>query len=155
MGWGSACRESWWRYKKCVGSGWRCRDQGGNVSIVVEMTQNSNGNDKFKELREFKMGAFVKTQFHTFDLVPFLLTLGIFCTMFFCFYYWFLTGKYRLGRLSKMEDLCHFHINSFGSSFQTFSIQSGTFFYIPIYRVYYTLPCHNFKASIQKGKKPF
>ena len=26
-----------------------------------------------------------------------------------------------------MEDLCHFHINSFDSSFKTFSIQSGVF----------------------------
>ena len=41
---------------------------------------------------------------HTFDLVSFLLTLGIFCRISFCFYHWFQTGKYRLWRLSKIED---------------------------------------------------
>ena len=30
-------------------------NQGGNLSKAVEMTQNSNGNDKFKEWREFKI----------------------------------------------------------------------------------------------------
>ena len=30
-------------------------NQGGNLSMVVEMTQNSNGNNKLKELREVKI----------------------------------------------------------------------------------------------------
>ena len=29
--------------------------KGGNLSITVEMTQNSNGNDKFKEWRGVKI----------------------------------------------------------------------------------------------------
>ena len=49
-----------------------------------------------------------KNLVHTCDLVPFLLILAVFLTMSFCFYYWFWTGKYRFGRLSKMESLCHF-----------------------------------------------
>ena len=31
------------------------RNQGVNLSIAVEITQNSNGNDKFKEWREVKI----------------------------------------------------------------------------------------------------
>ena len=85
----------------------------------------------------------------------FLLTLGIFRTISFCFYYWFWTGKYRLGRQNKMKDLCHFHINSFSSSFWAFSIQSGVSFYIPIYWGYYILPCHDFKGNIQEEKTIF
>ena len=65
-----------------------------------------------------------------------LVILDIFPAMLFHFYYWFSTGKYRLGRISKM-DLCHFRINSRSSSFYTFSIQSDVFFYIPIFRGYY------------------
>ena len=30
-------------------------NQGGNLGIAVEMKQESNGNDKFKECREFKI----------------------------------------------------------------------------------------------------
>ena len=41
-------------------------NQVGNLSIAVEMTQNSNGNDKFKEWRKVKIieneHTFVKTQ---------------------------------------------------------------------------------------------
>ena len=29
--------------------------QGGNLGIAVEMTQNSSGQDKFKDWREFKI----------------------------------------------------------------------------------------------------
>ena len=47
-----------------------------------------------------------------------------------------------------MEDLCHSRINSF-------SIQSGIFFYIPIYRVYYALLCHDFKVNIKVEKAIF
>ena len=36
--------------------------------------------------------TFVKNEFQTYDLVPFLLALDIFRTMSFCFCYWFLTG---------------------------------------------------------------
>ena len=57
--------------------------------------------------------------------------------------------------LSKMEGLFHFHINSFSSTFKTFLIQSGIFFYILIYQEYYALPRHDFKANIQEGKKIF
>ena len=49
----------------------------------------------------------------------------------------FWTGKYQLARLREKEDLCHFHINSFSSSPQTFSIQSGVFLWISIFRGYY------------------
>ena len=66
--------------------------------------------------------------FHV-HLVHFLLTFGIFRTNCFCFYY-----CYQFEGLNEMEDLCHFHINSFSSSFQKFSIQSGAFFNIPISR---------------------
>ena len=54
-----------------------------------------------------------------------------------------------------MEDLYHFHINSFSSSFQTFSIKSGAFFYIPIYQGYYARPCHDFKEKMQREKTIF
>ena len=54
-----------------------------------------------------------------------------------------------------MEDLCDFQINLFASYFHTFSIQSGVFFYIPIYRGYYPLPCHDFKTNIQEEKTFF
>ena len=36
---------------KCGDAG----NQGGNLGIAVEMTQNSSGNDKLKELREVKI----------------------------------------------------------------------------------------------------
>ena len=121
------------------------------------MTQNSNGNDKFKDWREVKIiencvcknlvshiwsGAFLVNFGHISHEVPL-----------FIFLFW--TSKYRLGRLSKMEDLCDFQINLFPSYFHTFSIQSGVFFYIPIYRGYYPLPCHDFKANIQEEKTFF
>ena len=35
----------------------------------------------------------------------------------------------------------------------TYSIQDDVFLYIPIYREYYPLPCHDFKANIQDEKK--
>ena len=35
----------------------------------------------------------------------------------------------------------------------TYSIQNGVFLYIPVYREYYTLPCHDFKANIPDEKK--
>ena len=54
-----------------------------------------------------------------------------------------------------MEDLYQFHDNSFSSTIQAFSIQSGVFFYISVYRGYFTLKCHNFKAGMQKKKKIF
>ena len=92
-----------------------------------------------------------KDTFYTV-LTPFFLTLDIFCTMSPCFYYWFWTGKYRLGRISKIEGLCDFHINFFRSSFETFSNQSGVYFYISVHRGYYTLQCHNFKANMQEEK---
>ena len=48
-------RESGWKCKRCGESGWRFRDQGGNLSIAVEITWNSNGNNKFKDWREVKI----------------------------------------------------------------------------------------------------
>ena len=57
-------------------------NQGRNLSIAVKMAQNSNGNDKFKEWGEVKIienvSTFVKTYFHTFDFVHFLLSSVIF-----------------------------------------------------------------------------
>ena len=69
------------------------------------------------------MSTFVKRLFQTFDLVPFFLTLDIFCLMSFCLVIsflnrWFWTGKYWLGRVSKRDDACHFHINCFSSFFR-------------------------------------
>ena len=55
-------------------------NQSGNLGTADEVTQNSNGNDKFKEWREAKIienEHIVKIQFHAFDLMPFLLTLDI------------------------------------------------------------------------------
>ena len=48
---GMRCGDSAW---ECGESGGKCEkvNQGGNLSIVVEMTQTSNGNDKFKESGE-------------------------------------------------------------------------------------------------------
>ena len=43
-----------------------------------------------------------------------------------------------------MKDLCHFRVNFFTSSFQTFCIQGGIFF-----------PCHNLKADIKAEKTIF
>ena len=37
------------------GQGGDAGNQGGNLSKLVEMTQNSNGNDKFKKWREVKI----------------------------------------------------------------------------------------------------
>ena len=56
------------------------------------------------------MSIFVKTWFYTFSFTKFIFsfTLDILRTMPFCFYHWFWTGKYRLGRQSKMEDRCFF-----------------------------------------------
>ena len=38
-----------------VSQGGDAGNQGGNLSIAVEMTQNSNGNDKFKQRRKVKI----------------------------------------------------------------------------------------------------
>ena len=50
------------------------------------------------------MITFVNISFQAYDLMPFSLTLNIFSTMFICFYCWFWTGKYQLGKLSKIES---------------------------------------------------
>ena len=53
------------------------------------MTQNSSKHNKLKEWREvriLKMSTIVKTQFHKFYLVPFMVTLDIFRAMPFRFY---------------------------------------------------------------------
>ena len=80
-----------------------------------------------REVKIIENKHILLTQFDAFDLVPYLLDLFIFRTLSFCFHYRFWTGKYRLRRLSKMKDLCHFHFNPFTSSFQTFSTQGGVF----------------------------
>ena len=41
--------QSGWKCKNCGESGCYAENQGGNLIIAVEMTQNSNGNNKFKE----------------------------------------------------------------------------------------------------------
>ena len=46
------CVEMQKTWQGCQGGG--AGNQGGNLSIAVEMTQNSNGNDKFKGWREVK-----------------------------------------------------------------------------------------------------
>ena len=45
------CRECGWKDEKCGNAG----NQVANSSIVVETTQTSNGNDKFKEWGEAKI----------------------------------------------------------------------------------------------------
>ena len=80
-----------------------------------------------REVKIIENKHILLTQFDAFDLVPYLLDLFIFRTLSFCFHYRFWAGKYRLRRLSKMKDLCHFHFNPFTLSFQTFSTQGGVF----------------------------
>ena len=41
-----------------------------------------------------------------------------------------------------------FHVNCFSSSFKIFSIQKDVFSVFPIFKGYYALPCHEFKADI-------
>ena len=104
------------------------------------------------------MSTLVKILFHTFDLVPFLLTLDISHKMPFCLYCWFWTGKYRLRKMSKMEDLCDFQIIFLLPLFRPSVFRVvffGVFFYIPIYREYYSLLCHDFKVNIQEEKTIF
>ena len=43
------CRESGWKYKNMRNQGGDAGNQGGNLSIAVEITWNSNGNDKLKD----------------------------------------------------------------------------------------------------------
>ena len=102
------------------------------------------------------MSIFVKTWFYTFSFTKFIFsfTLDILHTMPFCFYYWFWTGKYRLGRQSKMEDRCFFFIFILLLPlFRPSIFRVVLFFYIPIYRGYYAFRCHNFKANIQEKKQ--
>ena len=51
------------------------RNQGGNLSIAIKITQNSNGNDKLKDWTEVKIISLVSR------IRP------IFSTMSFCLYY--------------------------------------------------------------------
>ena len=81
-------------------------NQGGNLSIAAEMTCNSNWKDKFKEWREVKV---IEIN-HIFKNLVSHIWYGAILVYF--EHYWFSIGKYRLGKLSKMEDLCHFYINS-------------------------------------------
>ena len=47
--------ESGWKYKNMGNQGGDAGNQGGNLSIAVEITWNSNGNDKLKDWREVKI----------------------------------------------------------------------------------------------------
>ena len=49
------CRESGWKYEKCGNQCWNVGNQNGNLGIAVEMTQNSNGKDKFNKWIEVKI----------------------------------------------------------------------------------------------------
>ena len=51
----------------------------------------------------------------------------------FCFYYWILTGKYRLERLSKMENLCFLHLIFYFLFLDLHCSEWCFFFYISIY----------------------
>ena len=57
-------------------------------------------------------------------------TLGKFCTMTLSFYYWFWTGKYRLGWLYKMRDLCYFQVNLLVPLFRPLILRVMFFFSI-------------------------
>ena len=80
----------------------------------------------------------------------------LFLLLTFCFYYW-LRGKYRLGTLGKMEDLCYaiFILILLVPLFRPSVFTVVFFFYIPIYWGYYALPWHDFKADIQEEKSIF
>ena len=80
----------------------------------------------------------------------------LFLLLTFCFYYW-LRGKYRLGTLGKMEDLCYaiFILTLLVPLFRPSVFTVVFFFYIPIYWGYYALPWHDFKADIQEEKSIF
>ena len=87
----------------------------GNLIIAVEMTQNSTGN----EWRKVKI---IENEHICKNLVSHIWS-GAFLVNFeqpsrnvFLFFYWFWT-EYWLGRLSKMEGLYHFNINSLRHSF--------------------------------------
>ena len=51
----SECGESGRKYKNMGNQGGNAGNQGGNLSIAVEITWNSNGNDKLKDWREVKI----------------------------------------------------------------------------------------------------
>ena len=53
--------------------------------------------------------------------------------MLFCFYYWIWIGKYRLERLSKMENLRVFKFNLLVPLFRPWLFRVVLFFYISIY----------------------
>ena len=62
MGWECGCKESaWgcgesgWKYKNVRNQGGGAWNQGETLSISVEMIQNSNRDDKFKEPGEVKI----------------------------------------------------------------------------------------------------
>ena len=62
MGWGCGCGESAWEcgnlggnVKNVGNQGGNAGNQGGNLRIAVEITWNSNGNNKFKDWREVKI----------------------------------------------------------------------------------------------------
>ena len=61
--------------KNVENRGGNAGNQGGNLSAAVNITQNSNGNDEFKEWKEVKIKEnkhICKNLFHAFDLVSFL-----------------------------------------------------------------------------------
>ena len=108
--------------------------------------ERSQNNRKWTHLQKFN--------FQTFDIVPLFLTFDIFGTMSFNFYYWFWTGKYRSGRLSKIEDLYDFQINLFSSFFRP-PVFTVVFFSIFYYIGDTTLFCVTILKQTYKRKKQF
>ena len=49
------CGKSGWKYKNMGNQGSDAENQGGNLIIAVEITWNSNGNDKLKDWKEVKI----------------------------------------------------------------------------------------------------
>ena len=97
--------------ENAYGDAW---NQGRNLSTAVEMTQKSSGNDKLKEWRELKM---IENEHICKNLVSdnwcLFVNFGRISQNGFLFYYWFWTGKNRLGKLSTIENIC----DSFNFSF--------------------------------------
>ena len=99
------------------------------------------------------MNKFVKT-FHTIVLVPFVLTLGIFRTMSSCFIIDFEQVNTGWESFVKWKIYVIFILILLVPLFRP-SVFIVFFFYISIYRGYYALPCHDFKANRQEEKTIF
>ena len=78
MEWDCGCEESAWECRNLGGNtknvrnrGGDAGNQGGNLSIAVEITWNNNENDKLKDWREFKIINLVSRIWHGAFLVNF------------------------------------------------------------------------------------